>query len=127
MKKFFLAALALLALAPFSFEAQAQTLVGWGVTASASNATATATKAAVTGQQFIITGVSGSCSAAPAAPVLLQLKDGTTVVWEGYISAPSGQTFPQGVAMTRGNAASAVLATCGSGNLGKANLQGATR
>lgn len=101
---------------------------GWIVPASANNATATATKAvpaAAGGKKNVVFGVDASFSAAPTAPVLLQIKDGATVIWEGYVSAPVSRQFKRGLAITPGNACSAVLAASGTGGtIGKVNLDG---
>lgn len=101
---------------------------GWSVTASADNATATVTRAADTNKQQVVYGVSASFLATPTAPCLLQILNGITVVWEGYVSAPVIIDFPAGIAMTPGGACSAVLAASGTaGRLGKVNLHGASR
>jgi hypothetical protein len=100
--------------------------VGWIEKASADNATATATHAAPTddSKQHVITSVSASFATTRAK--LLQLKDGTTVIWEGYVYDKDHITFPEGgVGITVGAACSAVLAASGSG-LGKVNLTGIT-
>lgn len=118
----FTAALALSALAPAAF---AQSAAGWTVEGQASGAAATATKAANANRQFVLFSVSASCATTPAAPILLQIKDGTTVIWEAYLTAGQSWTFGQpGIAITPGAAASAVLASCGGSVAGKVNLGG---
>lgn len=100
-------------------------MAGWIETDSQDNAAATAAHAAATGKQHIIYGVSASFSA--TATKLLQIKDGSTVVWEGYVYDKTDLTFPQGIAATQGNAVSAVLAASGAGGtIGKVNLHGET-
>ena len=97
----------------------------WIEADSQTNAVATATKAAASSRQHIVYGVSASFSA--TATALLQIKDGTTVVWEGYVYDKESVDFPRGIAMTRGGATSAVLAAGGGGIVGKVNLHGTTR
>ena len=99
---------------------------GWVAKDSKDDAAATATKAAVVGSQHVVYGVDASFSLA-VSDKLLQIKDGTTVVWEGYLTDRDKWTFPTGIAMTVGNACSAVLAASGTGGtLGKVNLHGNT-
>jgi predicted dinucleotide-utilizing enzyme len=101
--------------------------VGWLAKDSQDNATATATKAALTGKQHVIYSVSASFSAT-AANKLVQLKDGTTVIWEGYVTDNGREfTFPKGIGIARGAACSATLAASGAGGtIGKLNLHGET-
>lgn len=97
--------------------------VGWVATDSASAGIATALKAAPTlNKQLIITGVSGSYSTTDTG--LLQIKDGSTVVWEATVYDSFTDHFPNGLAITPGTSASAVLAA--GTNLGKVNLVGYT-
>jgi len=97
----------------------------WAVTASQDNAEATASKAGVTGQTHYITHVAASFSA--AATKLLQVKDGSTVLWEGYVVNAQVIPFDRPLKVTRGAAASAVLAASGTGGvLGKVNIAGFT-
>lgn len=97
---------------------------GWNEADSATNDTATAAHSAETGNQHVITSVQGAFSAAAIA--LLQIKDGSTVVWELYIHNADAVLFQGGIKGTRGNAVSAVLAAGGSGIVGKVNIQGFT-
>lgn len=103
-------------------------IAGWTVTASASSAVATATKAAQGSKQHIIYGIDASFSAAPGAPVLMQILDlsvsPSVVVWEGYTAGLVPVQFKQGLAITPGAAVAAVLASGGS--IGKVNLHGVT-
>lgn len=98
---------------------------GWNETASDTNAVTTATKTAEAGKQHIIYGVSASF-ASTASGILLQIKDGSTVVWEDYVYDSGSFTFPAGITLTKGVAASAVLAASG-GPVQKVNLHGVTR
>lgn len=97
----------------------------WTVTGSADNAVATATRAAVSGKKHYITGVTASFSG--TATKLLQVKDGTTVIWEDYVVNGYQMKFPQPIEATSGNAVSAELAASGTaGIIGKVNLTGFT-
>jgi len=99
---------------------------GWIETDSKDNAEATASHAAATGRQYVIYSVDASFSA--AATKLLQVKDGTTVIWEGYVVNSRDISFSEGIAATPGNAVSAVLAASGTGGLiGKVNIHGVMR
>ena len=97
---------------------------GWIVTDSKTNATATAAKAADASKQHIVKQLSASFSASTTA--LLQLKDGNTPVWEGYVVDSAVIEFSEGIAITFGNACSAVLAAGGAGVVGKVNMHGIT-
>lgn len=99
--------------------------VGWIEQDSEDDAIATATHAAETGKQHVIMSCSASFSATKT--VLLQLKDDSTVIWEGYVYNSAHVSFPQGIGITPGNACSAVLAASGTGaTIGKVNLTGVT-
>jgi len=93
---------------------------GQAATDSATNDTATATIAAVSGKQYAITSVSASFSA--TAEAVLQIKNGSTVVWEDYIYDKIQLNFPDGIAASRGNAVSAVLAAGGATIVGRVNI-----
>lgn len=100
-------------------------LENWTVTASADNAAATAEKAAATGKKHYVAHVSGSFSVAKIK--LLQIKDGATVIWEGYVHNALTADFPVPLPVTKGNAVSAVLAAAGTaGEIGKVNISGFT-
>ena len=86
---------------------------GWVATDSKDNATATATKAAETGRHHMVYSVDASFSA--TAIQLLQIKDGTTVIWEGHVHDSREVQFPAGISISLGAAASAVLAASGTG------------
>lgn len=99
----------------------------WMAKDSQTNATATATQAAVAGSTHYVCGVSASFSAAVAGPILLQIKDGTTVVWENYVTTTNAPfIFAHPLPMTAGNAANAVLAAGGAAIVGKVNMSGFT-
>lgn len=100
---------------------------GWVATDNQSNATATANKAAESGKQHIIESVDCSFSDNSVADKLLQVKDGADVAWSGYVTGSREVTFPAGISITRGNAASAVLAAGGTGVTGIVNIHGRTR
>ncbi len=97
----------------------------WSETDSKDNAIATATHAAVTGKQYRVTHIQASFSADPTNPVLLQIKDGVTVVWEGYVALAEGIDVALAIPGTPDNLMSATLAASGTGGtIGKVNLQG---
>lgn len=102
--------------------------VGWTATATATAATATATKAAPSGGNttHVIQGVDWGFSATPAAPVLLQIKDGSTVIWSTYVLAADKKSWVRGLKITSGNAVSAVLASGGAAVVGIVNIDGVT-
>jgi len=95
------------------------------VTASADNALAVASVPGVAGKSHYITSVAASyCSAKTG---LLQIKDGTTVIFEQFIVNADNIIFPVPLKGTPGNAVSAELAASGTaGVLGKVNLVGFT-
>lgn len=130
MRRLIIAALALIALAPFLFgsSAVAQAIGGWNVNASGTGATATATHTALnTSLQDVVYGVDASCATTPAAPILLQVKDKTTVVWQGYITTPFWRDWPAGITIIVGDPSVAVLASCGGSVVGQVNLHGVSR
>ena len=86
----------------------------WSENASADNAIATATHAAVTGKQYRITNIQASFSTAPTAPALIQVKDGTTVIWTTYVHNDFSHVFDPPIPGSRGAAVSAEL-SAGSG------------
>lgn len=99
---------------------------GWVARGGADNALATATKAAEAGRQHIVYGVTASFSAA-AAGKLLTIKDGTTIVFQAYVTNQLSVHFPHGIAITPGAACAAELAASGTGAvLGDVDLHGIT-
>lgn len=99
---------------------------GWIARASADNALATASKAADGTRQHIVYGVTASFSTA-AANKLLTIKDGTTIVFQAYVTNALSIVFERGIAMTPGGACSAELAASGTGGQsGDVNLHGVT-
>ncbi len=97
----------------------------WSDTDSQDNSKATAQEAASTDEVHVVEGVDAGYSAATAG-ALLQIKDGSTVIWETYVYDHVEKSFPDGVLQgTKGNAVSAELAASGgAGTLGKVNLYG---
>lgn len=93
--------------------------------ASQDNAEATATAAAGNAnQKYYITGVDASFTTLNTVK-LLQLKDGATVIWEGYVHTSLSLNFPSPIVGSLATAFSAVLAASGTAaNLGKVNLRG---
>lgn len=101
--------------------------VGWIETGTATNATAIATRPALPTRQHAIGGISGSFSTTPAAPVLMVIKFGTTVVYSVYITGAFIKSFPFGCLDPNSNeAVSAELSTGGAGVIGYVNLHGVT-
>lgn len=99
---------------------------GWLARGEADNALATATKAAEVGLQHIVYGVTAGFSGA-AAGKLLTIKDGTTVIFQAYVTNQLAIHFPRGLAITPGAACSAELAASGTGAmLGEVDLHGIT-
>lgn len=100
---------------------------GWVASATADNAVATATRAAApAGKRHRITGVSASFAAASAGK-LLEILDGTDVIWTGYVYDQLSVSFSAPIAGSDGGAVSARLAASGSlATLGAVNLTGYT-
>lgn len=99
---------------------------GWVAKDSQDNALATASKAAGgAGVYHYVTGVYASFSA--AATKLLQIKDGTTVIWEGYVVNSRDVVFGSPIRIAANAACSAELAASGTvGVVGKVNITGFT-
>lgn len=97
---------------------------GWVESALGSAAEAVATKAAVAGKSFVVDSVDAS-AVGSAESLLLQIKDGTTVIWSGYVHGSRNVPFPKGLSITKGALASATLAA-GAGAT-TVNLHGRTR
>ena len=115
------------------FEDKAFAPTQWTVVDSQTNATATATKAAVSGKQHFITGVSFSMSAAPAASVTVQVKDGSTVLDQfqipggaGTAQAPLVHNYYPPLQITSGNAATITVGALGATVVGTVVLKGKT-
>ncbi len=110
------------------FEDSAFAPTQWTVVASQTNATATATKAADATKQHYLTGISFSMSAAPAAPVTVQVKDGTTVLDQFQIpaaaQAPLILNYVPPLAITPGNLAEITVGALGAGVVGTVVLKG---
>lgn len=95
---------------------------------SQDNAAATATIPDPGGAGCVfVSHISASFSAAPSSPVLLQLKEATTVLMEWYVSTAEGLqiVFENPIKLKASNAANAVLAASGTGGtVGKVNIAG---
>lgn len=88
----------------------------WTVRDGDDNAESNAIKAAVTGQRHVVTSVTLSYATAPAAAKLLEVKDGSTVIWSIY--AISGHfTFPAGLRISSGASTTATAAASGTGGV----------
>jgi hypothetical protein len=102
----------------------------WTVVASQTNATATATQAAVTGKQHFITGISFSMSAAPAAAVTVQVRQGATVLDQFQIpaaaQAPLIHNYTPALQLAAGTEASITVGALGAGVVGTVVLKGKT-
>ena len=102
----------------------------WIQTDSQTNALATASRAAEADQHHVLMNCEASFSAAPAAPVLLQIKFGTTVVLERYVPTTGGASVFFGsigvMNRTANQAVSAELGAGGVANIGKVALIGFT-
>jgi hypothetical protein len=95
------------------------------VLAKASQTAALATATAPAGsshQRYTITGVDASYSAAQVG--LLQLKDDTTVIWEGYVHNAESITFDSPIEGSAEKAFTAELGAGAAGVVGKVNLRG---
>lgn len=98
---------------------------GWSEKDSKDNAEANAIHAAASGQQYFVKFIQASFSANPTAPVLLQILDGSTVIWEGYVADANGIALNVFLPGTKGNSMTAKLAASGTGGrVGKVNIQG---
>lgn len=93
------------------------------VVASATHGAATATAAHVFNNTVVIvTGASFSCATTPGSPILAQIKEGTTVVWQQHITGGQSFQFGNGIAGAPGDDMSGVLPDCGVGVLGSVTL-----
>ena len=102
-------------------------IAGWNKNATATNAVATATKATDANRQQIIAWIDVSFSAAPATPVLAQIKDSdANILWQRYFSASDAEEFSVGLTVPPGKGVSANVAAAGSGVVGSINLGGWT-
>jgi hypothetical protein len=112
------------------FEDAALAPTQWTVVDSQTNATATATQAAVAGKQHFITGISFSMSAAPAAAVAVQVRQGTTVLDQFQIpaaaQAPLIHNYTPPLAITPGQSANITVGALGSGVVGTVVVKGKT-
>lgn len=105
--------------------------LGWSVVVrSGAGAAAVATKAGVATMVHVISGVSISGNAAPAAGVIVQLKDGATVIEEWLLPpaafAPIIFDFKRPYICTDGQAAELNVAALGGATLATAGLRGLT-
>lgn len=111
---------------------QTRTRPGWSVTgASGDNATQTLNRPAEAGKRHFIAGVSVSVSGAAAAvDVAVTLKDGASVIWQGFIGTGVrglvSKSFEVPIACGEGNAVSLEVGPAGAGAITTANLEGYT-
>lgn len=100
-------------------------LSGWVARATGDNVDAVATQNGVAGKNHYVASVSAGFTA--AATKNLQIKDGTTVIFEVPVTNTATFHFPVPLKITAGNAVSAVLAASGTaGNVGYVNMVGFT-
>lgn len=113
-----------------SIEQKAWEPTQWSVVDSQTNATATATKAAASGRQHFVTGVSISFSAQPVAAVVAEVRDGATVLERYQIPAaniaPIITNFVPPIAITSGNAATVTVTAAGAGVVATVGIRGKT-
>ncbi len=108
----------------------------WGVTGTDDGGGETITKAGESGRCHYVAGVDVCQAGAGVAAVLVQLKDGSTLVWHGLLSSrPAASTnagellcnFSPPFKMSSGAAASLVVAPCGEGVTVTLAMRGYTR
>lgn len=113
-----------------SIEQKAWEPTQWSVVDTQTNATATATKAGGQNLQHFVTGVSISFSAAPAAAVVIEVRDGATVLERYQIpaanTAPIITNFVPPIAITTGNAATVTVGAAGAGVVVSVAIRGKT-
>lgn len=81
------------------------------------NAASAATKTGVTGQRHVVSSVTASYATTPAAPKLLEVKDGSTVIWSEYITAGVHRVFDPPLRLSSGADAVGALAASGTGGV----------
>lgn len=101
-------------------QAQAQQLAK-GQSAGASHAIASIVLPATPSYQWVAEHISASCATTPAAPITLNLKDGTTVIWSINMTGPISVSLAD-LSGTPGNSMTAAIADCGSNVTGTVNL-----
>lgn len=88
----------------------------WTARDADDNAASAATKTGIAGQRHVVTSITASYGTAPAAAKLLEIKDGSTVVWSIYTTS-GHYTFPHGLRLSSGNDAVGALAASGTGGV----------
>lgn len=81
------------------------------------NAATAATKTGIAGQRHVVTSITASFATTPAAPKLLEIKDGTTVIWSAYITAAFTKEFTPPLRISSGADAVGALAASGTGGV----------
>lgn len=82
------------------------------------NAESVASRAAVADHRHVVHSITAGYATTPAAPKLLELKFGTTVVWSTYLTTPIHVTWPNGFRNPDQNElVSATLAASGTGGV----------
>lgn len=103
---------------------------GWGLSTSGAGALSL-TKPATAGKQYVIFSLSMQRSGLSSTVPLLELRDGSTVVWQGCTPVNTNGTwvevtFSRGIAIKPGNAVTLImLASAGAGVL-TLNMHGVT-
>lgn len=95
----------------------ANTTADWTARDGDDNAATAATKTGATAQRHVITSITASFATTPAAPKLLEIKDGSTVIWSVYITGPFSETFKYPLRLSSGNDAVGALAASGTGGV----------
>lgn len=113
-----------------SIEQKAWEPTQWSVVDTQTNATATATRAGAANRQHFVTGLAISFSAAPTAAVVVELRDGATVLERYQIpaanTAPIMTNFMPPIAITTGNAATVTVGAAGAGVVASVSVRGKT-
>lgn len=113
-----------------SIEQKAWEPTQWSVVDTQTNATATATRAGATNRQHFVTGVSISFSGPPAAAVVVEVRDGATVLERYQIpaanTAPIITNFVPPIAITTGNAATVTVGAAGASVVATVAIRGKT-
>lgn len=110
---------------------------GWAVTGlSAANTAGALAKAAASGKCHYLTsfavGIAEAAAANTAAGFLIEIKDGTTVIWQErmIVSAPVGtqiaRTFPIPIRITSGAALTLAVAATGASSKSLMSMSGYT-
>jgi hypothetical protein len=81
------------------------------------NSASAATKAGITSQRHVVTSITASYATTPASPKLLEIKDGSTVIWSVYITAAFTKEFTPPLRISSGADAIGAMAASGTGGV----------